>query len=419
MIEDIKVKKIKQNFDRTKIDDLSEYIHQSFKNSDLKKRIKPAYRIGITVGSRGITNLNIIVRAIVSELKNMGASTFIIPAMGSHGGANSKGQKEILASYGITEETVGAPIISSMDAIKLGEVNKRIPVYFSKDALNADGIIALNRIKMHTDFKSEIIESGISKILVIGLGKAKGAASIHSLGVYGLKSVIPQAVELIIKKAPIIQGIGILENSYGQTMKISFIPPEDIIKIEPKLLEESKQLMPKLPIDEIDILISQEIGKNISGTGFDTNVIGRLHINGEKEPEKPKIKKLVVFDLTKESHSNAFGIGLADITTKRLVGKINFKNMYTNAITSTFLNRCKIPITMDNEKEAIEVALKTCWQIEPGNLKLIIMKNTSDLEYLYVSETVWNKIKNNKNIKACGEWGKLTFDKNGRMKQRL
>lgn len=419
MIEDIKVKKIKQNFDRTKIDDLSEYIHQSFKNSDLKNRIKPVYRIGITVGSRGITNLNIIVRAIVFELKNMGASTFIIPAMGSHGGANSKGQKEILASYGITEETVGAPIISSMDVIKLGEVKKRIPVYFSKDALKADGIIALNRIKMHTDFKSKIIESGISKILVIGLGKAKGAASIHSMGVYGLKSVIPQAVELIIKKAPIIQGIGILENSYGQTMKISFIPPEDIIKIEPKLLEESKQLMPKLPIDEIDILISQEIGKNISGTGFDTNVIGRLHINGEKEPEQPKIKKLVVFDLTKESHGNAFGIGLADITTKRLVGKINFKNMYTNAITSTFLNRCKIPITMDNEKEAIKVALKTCWQIEPGNLKLIIMKNTIDLEYLYVSETVWNKIKNNKNIRSCGEWEKLTFDKNGRMKQRL
>ena len=419
MIEDIKVRKIKQNFNRMKIEDLFEHIHQSFKKSDLKNRIKPGDKIGITVGSRGITNIKLIVKNIISELKNINASPFILPAMGSHGGANSEGQKEVLASYGITEREMGVPIMASMDVIQIGKVENKIPIYFSKIAMESDGIIALNRVKMHTDFKSNLIESGMSKILAIGLGKAKGASSIHSLGVYGLKNVIPQAAELIIKKAPIIQGIGILENSYDQTMKISFVPPEDIIKVDSELLKKSKEVMPTLPIENLDIVITQEMGKNISGTGFDTNVIGRLYINGEKESMKPMIKRLIVFDLTEESHGNALGIGLADITTRKLVDKINYKDMYANTITSTFLNRAKIPIIADTEKEAIEIALKTCWELEQNNLKLLIMKNTLELEYLYVSKAAWDEIKDDKNIDACGDWEKLAFAENGKMRISL
>ena len=419
MIEDIKVRKIKQNFNRMKIEDLFEHIHQSFKKSDLKNRIKPGDKIGITVGSRGITNIKLIVKNIISELKNINASPFILPAMGSHGGANSEGQKEVLASYGITEREMGVPIMASMDVIQIGKVENKIPIYFSKIAMESDGIIALNRVKMHTDFKSNLIESGMSKILAIGLGKAKGASSIHSLGVYGLKNVIPQAAELIIKKAPIIQGIGILENSYDQTMKISFVPPEDIIKVDSELLKKSKKVMPTLPIENLDIVITQEMGKNISGTGFATNVIGRLYINGEKESMKPMIKRLIVFDLTEESHGNALGIGLADITTRKLVDKINYKDMYANTITSTFLNRAKIPIIADTEKEAIEIALKTCWELEQNNLKLLIMKNTLELEYLYVSKAAWDEIKDDKNIDACGEWEKLAFAENGKMRISL
>jgi len=419
VIEDIKVRKIKQNFNRMKIEDLFEHIHQSFKKSDLKNRIKPGDKIGITVGSRGITNIKLIVKNIISELKNINASPFILPAMGSHGGANSEGQKEVLASYGITEREMGVPIMASMDVRQIGKVENKIPIYFSKIAMESDGIIALNRVKMHTDFKSNLIESGMSKILAIGLGKAKGASSIHSLGVYGLKNVIPQAAELIIKKAPIIQGIGILENSYDQTMKISFVPPEDIIKVDSELLKKSKEVMPTLPIENLDIVITQEMGKNISGTGFDTNVIGRLYINGEKESMKPMIKRLIVFDLTEESHGNALGIGLADITTRKLVDKINYKDMYANTITSTFLNRAKIPIIADTEKEAIEIALKTCWELEQNNLKLLIMKNTLELEYLYVSKAAWDEIKDDKNIDACGEWEKLAFAENGKMRISL
>jgi len=419
MIEDIKVRKIKQNFNKTKIDNLSEYVQQSFKKSDLKNRIKSGNKIGITVGSRGITNIKLIVKEIISELKNLNALPFILPAMGSHGGANSEGQKEVLASYGITQKEMGIPLLPSMETIQIGKVENKIPIYFSKVAMEADGIIALNRVKMHTDFKSKIVESGMSKILAIGLGKARGASSIHSLGVYGLKNVIPQAAELIITKAPIIQGIGILENSYDQTMKISFVPPEDIIKVDSELLKISKEVMPMLPIDDLDVVIAQEIGKNISGTGFDTNVIGRLYINGEKEITKPMIKRLLVFDLTEESHGNALGIGLADITTKQLVNKINYKDMYANTITSTFLNRAKIPIIADSEKEAVEIAVKTCWKLKQSDVKLLIMKNTLDLKYLYVSKAAWEEIKDNGNIETYGDWEKLSFDENGKIKTRL
>jgi len=418
-MEAIKIRKIKQNFEQKKIDNISEYINHAFLNSDLKNRIKSRDKIGITVGSRGITNIGLIIKQIIIELKKINALPFILTAMGSHGGANSAGQKEILTSYGITEKEMGAPILSSMETIKIGRVDNDIPIYFSKDAMQADGIIALNRVKTHTDFKSDIIESGMSKILVIGLGKGNGARAIHSLGIYGLKNIIPKAAKLIIKKAPIIQGIGILENGYGQIMKISFVAPENIIKTDSELLKESKEITPTLPVNEIDVVITQEIGKNISGTGFDTNTIGRLYINGEKEVAKPNIKKLVVFDITEESHGNALGIGLADVTTRELVNKINYKDMYTNTITSTFLNRAKIPITADTEKEAVGIAIKTCWQPNQKDLKLLIMKNTLDLEYLYISEAIWNEIKDSKKFEICGNWEYLSFNSDGKMKIRL
>ena len=418
-MEAIKIRKIKQNFEQKKIDNISEYINHAFLNSDLKNRIKSGDKIGITVGSRGITNIGLIIKQIIIDLKKINALPFILTAMGSHGGANSEGQKEVLASYSITEKEIGVPILSSMGTIQIGKVENNIPIYFSKDAMQADGIIALNRVKIHTDFKSNIVESGMSKILVIGLGKEKGARAIHSLGIYGLKSIIPKAAKLIINKAPIIQGIGILENGYNQTMNISFVSPENIIKVDSKLLKESKRITPNLPVNEIDIAITQEIGKNISGTGFDTNIIGRLYINGEKEAKKPKIKKLVVFDITEESHGNALGIGLADVTTRELVNKINYKDMYTNTITSTFLNRAKIPITADTEKEAVEIAIKTCWQPNQKDLKLLIMKNTLDLEYLYISEAIWNEIKDSKKFEICGNWEHLSFNSGGKMKIRL
>jgi len=418
-LETIKMRKVKQIFCQDSIPDIPEYIHQAFKSSDLPNRIKPEDKIDITVGSRGITNIKSIAQQIINELMALKTRPFILAAMGSHGGATSQGQKEILGSYDITEKEMGIPILSSMETTQIGTIKNQIPVYFSTEAMALDGIIALNRVKLHTDFKSDVMESGMSKILVIGLGKRDGAESIHSLGVYGLKNIIPQAAKLIIEKAPIIQGIGIVENGFDETMEIKFSPPEHIITTDNQLLKKCKEVFPSLPCENIDVCLVQEMGKNISGTGLDTNVIGRLDIHGEKEVGKPKINKLVVFDITEQSHGNALGVGLSDVTTRKLVNKINFITTYANTITSTFLNRAKIPITAETEREAVEIALKTCWQPNRNKVRLLIMKNTLDLEYLYVSESIWNDIKNNKNIKSCGSWEQLSFTNDGEMKIRF
>ena len=418
-LETIKIRKVKQIFCQDSIPDIPEYIHQAFKSSDLPNRIKPGDKIGITVGSRGITNIKSIAQQIINELMALKTKPLILAAMGSHGGATTQGQKEILGSYDITEKEMGVPILSSMETTQIGTIKNQIPIYFSKEAMALDGIIALNRVKLHTDFKSDAMESGMSKILVIGLGKRDGAESIHSLGVYGLKNIIPQAAKLIIEKAPIIQGICIVENGFDETMEIKFSPPEHIITTDNQLLKKCKEVFPSLPCENIDVCLVQEMGKNISGTGLDTNIIGRLDINGEKEVGKPKINKLVVFDITEQSHGNALGVGLSDVTTRKLVNKINFITTYANTITSTFLNRAKIPITAETEREAVEIALKTCWQPNRNKVRLLIMKNTLDLEYLYVSESIWNDIKNNKNIKSCGSWEQLSFTNDGEMKIRF
>lgn len=419
MSKKIDMIKIKQKFNNNKIKDIPDYIREEFNKSDLQDRVKQGNKIGITVGSRGISNMSTIVKILIEEIEQLGADPYILPAMGSHGGGTSEGQEGVLASYGITEDSTGGTILSSMETMKLGEVDQGVPVYFSKSAMKLDGIIALNRIKKHTDFTSDRMESGICKVLVIGLGKAKGAQSIHKLGVYGLKNVIPRAAELILEKAPVIQGIGILENGYEETCKIKFIPPEKIKQTEAELLKESKELLPSLPVDQIDILIVQEMGKNISGTGLDTNVIGRLNINGVSDMDKPVISKIAVLDLTEESHGNALGIGLTDITTRKLVDRIDKETMYKNLFTSTFLNRGKIPITMDTEEKVVDIALRTCWQPDINKVKLIIIKNTLEIDEMYVSKAAWNKINENKDVEAISDWGKLEFDEDGRIINKL
>ncbi|MDD4363042.1 MAG: lactate racemase domain-containing protein [Atribacterota bacterium] len=414
----IKIRKIKQVFCKDYIADIPLYISQAFQASNLPSKIKSGHKIGITVGSRGIANMNIIAKQLINELKNIKAEPFILAAMGSHGGATSEGQREVLASYGITEESMGVTIYSSMETTRIGMIVDKVPVYFSQDALKADGIIALNRVKLHTDFESDL-ESGMSKVMVIGLGKKDGAESIHSLGIYGLKEILPQAAQLIINKTPIIQGIGIVENGYDQTMEIEFCTPENIIQTDKKLLKKCREVFPSLPTEKIDILIAQEMGKNISGTGLDTNVIGKLGINGVDDSHKPDISKLIVLDITDESHGNALGVGLADVTTRKLVNKINFKDTYANTITSTFLKRAQIPVTAETEKEALEIAYKTCWQPDIEKLRLIIVKNTLELENLLISKAIWDDLQNNKSIIANGDWEELSFNENKEIINRL
>jgi len=409
-------KKIYQKFSNKYLKDIPGTIKDEFSHIQLDKSIKPGMEIGITVGSRRISNIQSILKAIIRELKIRKAQPFIITAMGSHGGAMAEGQKEILADYGITEESMKVPIKATMETIVLDHLENDLPVHFDKIAYKADGIIVVNRIKVHTAFKSEI-ESGLHKMLSVGLGNHNGARITHSLGVKGLRDYVVEFARVILKKAPILAGFGILENAYDQTLKIIAARPEKFAQVDKKLLKECKQILPKLPVKYIDLLIVQEIGKNISGTGMDTNVVGGIMDAGDYE--QPCIKKILVLDLTPETQGNALGIGLAHMITRRLYEKIDFNSTYTNAITATFLERARIPIIFDNDKQAIEAGLKTIWNLPGVPPRIIIIKNTLELNKMYISETIWEEIKDKNNISYNKYWEELKFDKDGDLKTMI
>ena len=395
---EIQMHKIKQEFDSFYIEDIEGEVKQEIDNLNLK--IKKGQRIAITAGSRGIDRISFILKAVAGKVKDMGGEPFLVPAMGSHGGATAEGQKKILEELGITPEFIGAPVISSMEVVKVGDFcaaangnNKSVetPVVIDKNAYEADGIIIVNRVKPHTSFHSDI-ESGMMKMIAIGLGKKVQAENIHSFGTEGLRQYIAPVARKILETGKVIAGIGIVENSRDKVMEFKAFSPEDIEQGEMRLLQKARESMPRLPVDQLDVLIVERLGKNISGTGMDTNVIGRLKIHGEPETGKPTIGRIIVLDLTTETKGNAYGIGLADFTTKALVEKIDYKATYTNAITSTFTERVKIPIIAENEEEAFEMAVKACGIKDLGTLRVIRIKNTLQLEEIWVSTAIYNEL---------------------------
>ena len=394
----IQMHKIKQKFDSFYIEDIEGAIGKEIEKLNLK--IKKGQRIAITAGSRGIDRIPFILKAVAQKVKDLGGEPFLVPAMGSHGGATAEGQKKILEELGITPEFIGAPVISSMEVVKVGDFcvaangnNKsvEIPAVIDKNAYEADGIIVVNRVKPHTSFHSDI-ESGMMKMIAIGLGKKVQAENIHSFGTEGLRQYIAPVARKILETGKVIAGIGIVENSRDKVMEIKAFLPEDIEQGEMRLLQKARESMPRLPVDQLDVLIVEGLGKNISGTGMDTNVIGRLKIHGEPETGKPTIGRIIVLDLTPETNGNAYGIGLADFTTKALVEKIDYKATYTNAITSTFTERVKIPIIAENEEEAFEMAVKACGIKDLGTLRVIRIKNTLQLEEIWVSTAIYNEL---------------------------
>lgn len=403
--------KLKQIFDDTKLSSIPEATKLEISKQEIQNRIRSGDRIAVAVGSRGIANLFEIVHSVVKELQELGANPFVFPAMGSHGGATGEGQKKVLASYGITEETIGAEVRSSMDVIELGKTESGIPVYLDKYASEADSIVVINRVKPHTDFKADF-ESGIMKMMGIGLGKHKGATLMHSYGFDQFFRVIPEVGAYVLNHSNIAFGVAILENAYDQTRKIVAIPPNEIVSREKKLLVEAKSLLPKILVPEIDVLIVNEIGKDISGAGMDPNITGRTG-SGLPGFEAPPIQKITVVDLTKKTQGNACGIGLADVTTKRLVNKIDFNYLYANSITSTVLSPAKIPVAMNNDKEALVVALKTCNRITIPESKIVRIHNTLELEEIMVSETVYQQLKDHPNIEVVEGPFQLSFDEEG------
>jgi hypothetical protein len=417
-MEKIMLRRVSQVFENKKIDNISERIIQELGKINFKKKIKPGMQIGITVGSRGIDNLTLIIKTVVQQIKKYGGSPYIIAAMGSHGGATVEGQLEILRSYGITEEKMGVPVKATIEVVKLGKLENGLPVYFNKIANSFDGLIIINRIKVHTSFKSDI-ESGLCKMLAVGLGNHKGATLVHSLGVKGLSDYMVKFAEVILRKAPILCGIGILENGYEKTYKVTAANPEDFKKVDRKLLKECKRILPRLPVSDIDLLIIEQIGKNISGTGMDTNIVGGITEFPKGSFHPPKIKEIILLDLTPESHGNAHGVGLAVAITKKLYNKIDFQATYTNSIASGFLYKSRIPMIFTTEEEAFKNCLSVLGNLPGTKPRIIIIKNTLKLDEILVSEPIWEEIKERKNILPLSDWEELKFDNEGKLNLKI
>jgi hypothetical protein len=409
-----KLIKIRQKFTGPTVVDIEKKISEQLSLLGLQERITPGMKVAITAGSRGIANIPLIIRSIVRELKKWGANPFIIPAMGSHGGATAEGQIDVLHSLKINEEFCEAPIVSSMEVEQIGQTPQGMPVYVDKNAMEADAVLLVGRLKMHTDFKSPIgIESGLMKMAAIGMGKHKGALLIHTYGVHGIRDIMPEVARVVLEKVNILCGVAIVENAFEQTAIIEAIPTDKIPLREGELLEVSASLMPKLPVDDLDVLIVDEIGKNFSGTGMDTNIIGRIRILGTEEPKSPRIKYVIASDLSEESHGNALGIGLADLTTKQLFNKINFQIMNENVVTSTFLHRAMIPIVMESDREALSAALRATWGVASNQARIIRISNTLQLEYLYVSEVLLPEVMQLAHVELVEEPMEITFDEQG------
>ncbi len=378
-----KMVEVKQVIIQPRLEDPIGEVHKELRRKKLGDKILKGQRIAITAGSRGITNIPEILRAVVEEVKAADAKPFIIPAMGSHGGATAHGQVETLRSLGITEESMGCRIVSSMEVEEIGSI-RGTPVYVDRNAFNADGIIVVGRVKPHTDFKG-IIESGVMKMIAIGLGKQKGAEMIHHNLYEGYHNLLPAAARLIMEKCRIIMGLALLENAHHETSKIMALELYEIEAAELKLLEEAKTLLARIPFKEIDLLIVEEIGKNISGVGMDTNVTGRFWMPGESDPNSPRIDKIVVLDLTHETEGNAIGIGLADLTTRRLVDKINYESTFVNCLTQGSCDTGKTPIWLPNDRDAITTALRILGPIDGEKARVVRIKNTMELDHLWIS----------------------------------
>ena len=403
---------VEQHFPRKRVQDIEQTIRVEMGKID--GVALAGKRIAITAGSREIAGIVDILRGIGGSLQSWGAQPFIVPSMGSHGGATAAGQVQILAGVGVTEESIGMPILSSMETVEVARFEDGTPLYCDRLAFEADGIVICNKIKPHADFKGDY-ESGLVKMLTIGLAKHKGATALHIHGFDRFHEVLPQAARLMLKKLPIIFGVAILENAYHELMTVEVIEPEQLLPREKELLNEAKSNIARLLLPEIDLLIIDEIGKNISGEGMDPNVTGRPGSGLTEGFEAPKIQKIVVLDVTDVSHGNGVGIGMADITTMPCVNKIDFNAMYTNAVTATILDPAKIPLVMNSDREALALALRTCNRVTHQSARIVRIKNTMELNRIMVSETCLPEVETNKDLSIVSSPKLLDFDKTGRL----
>ncbi len=394
--------RVRQLFDDHALPDVAAAVTAELDKPGVGESIKPGASIAVGVGSRGVNNIQTAVKALVAGLKARGAEPFIFPAMGSHGGGTLEGQRSVLAGYGITEDEVGAPIRCTMDTVVLGTLKNGTEVHMDRYASEADGVVVINRIKPHTSYRAAI-ESGITKMLTIGMGKINGATALHggnSMGDFG--TVLPAAAQVIIDNRPFLFGIGMVEDAYDATAIVEGLSAVSLFDREAELQAKAKSLMGRIQIDDIDVLVIDEIGKEISGAGFDPNITGR-NARGIAGFEHPRVKKIVLLDLTDATKGNASGIGCADVITQHLLSRIDFNYTYANVVTSTYLDGAYIPIAMKTNSEAVALAVKTLTGVAPQDARIVRIKNTLKLDEIAVSEPLLDEVRTHERMELMSE----------------
>lgn len=426
-----KMIEVTQSFPPSNQLDFANVVRNQFAVSGVLGQIKPGMRIAVGVGSRGISNLSRIVKSVLEVLADAGAQPFIVPAMGSHGGATPEGQMRVLAEYGVTEESMGVPIHAAMSVRKIGEAFGGRDIVFSAAALDADAVVAVNRVKPHTDFHGPM-GSGIQKMLAVGFGKQVGANLAHSAAVHnGYLEAFREFARVALEKVPVLCGVAIVEDQHHETAEIEVLAREQIVSGEAQLIARAAELMPRLPLDEVDLLIVDEMGKEISGTGMDTNVIGReihgyssmLHGNGHGRAagdgssvgRSSLIHRILVCSLTKKSNGNGTGLGLADFATKRLVNALDLRATYMNALTSLGVLTPKIPIYFDTDREAVEQALATLASLHAERLRVVRIANTLRLDRMLVSESCADALRGRPGVTVGGTAEEMRFDRDGNL----
>ena len=408
------VVEIEQRLYARRVGDIAEAVGHAWGASGAAGRVRRGDRVGITVGSRGIDKLPAMVRAVVHLIKEAGGKPFILPAMGSHGGATPQGQAALLRELGIAAQSVGAPVRASMAAAAVGKTSKGVPVYASREALNADGLVVMNRVKQHTDYVGEY-ESGLVKMLAIGVGKRYGAAAMHSRGCASLREDIPEAAAIVLRRLPVVCGLAILENGYHEAADIVGIRPDDILEREKSLLRRARRTAPRLPFRDIDLLLVDWIGKDISGVAFDTHVIARRMIWGEPEFRGTRIRVIGALDLTPGSRGNALGMGLADLVTERLVQKIDWEALKANVLHTGFLNRAKLPIALPDDRELVGAAMVALGGPDPRRVRMVRIADTLRLSRMWISEGLVPEARRHARVNIVGHPSAMSFDRRGNL----
>lgn len=404
---------VRQRFPEARVADVEDAMRRALEALCLQEKISPGMRVAITAGSRGITAIPRLLRTAADHIRTLGAQPIIVAAMGSHGGGTAEGQLAVLASLGVTPASVGCEVHGGVDVVDLGRTARGLAVYADAVAAACDAILVMNRVKPHTSFHGPL-ESGLLKMLVVGLGKPAGAAQFHSLGPDRLSSALAEIGAIMLAKLPVMGGIAILENGREEIAEIVSVSPAEMLSKEQVLLARAKELLPRLPLSQLDLLIVDEMGKDYSGTGMDTNVIGRMGIHGVPDGD-PSIQRIVVLDLSGGSHGNANGMGLADFITERFRRKIDFHATYLNTLTATFVQRARMPIVMETDQVAIATALQTLRGRPQDRLRIARIHNTRMLEHLWLSPAALAETNDGADVEEAGPCQELRYDPDGNL----